>query len=67
MRCGDCKWLCGRRSSIGIECMNPVKREMWAKKQSKNPRRFYESIRYKAKSREACVMYEGNDGREDEI
>ena len=21
--CGDCKWLCGERKSIGIKCVHP--------------------------------------------
>lgn len=61
MKCRDCKWLCGRRSSIGIECMNPEKREIWAYRKEHSPR-FYESARYKYKSREACMQFEAKDG-----
>lgn len=21
-KCGDCKWLCGEKTSVGIRCMN---------------------------------------------
>lgn len=67
MKCGDCKWLCGRKSSIGVECMNPEKREIWERRKERNPRRFHESVRYRAKSREACVRFEGEDGKTGEI
>lgn len=28
-KCRDCKWLTGKRTSHGYECMNPEKQAIW--------------------------------------
>jgi len=60
--CRDCKWLCGRMSSIGIECTNPDKREIWEARKKRSSR-FCESARYKEPSKIACKMFEEKNGR----
>lgn len=30
--CGTCKWRCGRKTSVGIECMQPDNQKKWQAK-----------------------------------
>lgn len=51
-KCGDCKWLCGKQSTIGIECLHP-------------DRPFLPNCsnvaHYKYKSSNACKRFEQKD------
>lgn len=61
-RCGDCKWLKGRRSSVGIECLQPENQKRWNEKEQqkiKANERFTKVVaRYKYPSHMACKKFE---------
>ena len=50
-RCSDCKWWCGKRSSIGRECMNPQLQRKWKGSV------WQISARYKAGCQRACKVH----------
>ena len=61
--CGDCKWLTEeKRSSVGHECMQPDKQDLWAVQEriNKKVNKFYPKVtaRYKYKSTKACRLFE---------
>lgn len=62
LKCKDCKWLIGKRSSIGIECMQADNQEKWEHQTMLNQiaGKFYPEVtaRYKAPSTKACKRYE---------
>ena len=55
-KCGDCKWLCGNKSTVGIACLHP-------------DRPFYllasDVAKFKYKSTKACKRFERKE-EEDE-
>lgn len=56
-KCGDCKWLCGNESTVGIACLHP-------------DRPFYslacDTAKFKYKSTRACKRFERKE-KEDDI
>lgn len=47
-KCRDCKWWCGKLTSIGRECMNPQLQWKWKGKA------WQMSARYKPRCQVAC-------------
>ncbi len=62
-KCKECKWLKGKRSSVGIECLQPDNQKRWNEKEAERIRagRFYPKVvaRYKMPSHTACKKFEG--------
>lgn len=50
-KCGDCRWLTGRVTSIGIECKNPELQKKW------RSAGWNSTARYKPRSATACKRY----------
>ena len=60
-KCKDCAHLCGRTSSVGIECMQPDNQKKWNEKQALlNARGIARKVsaRYKQPSAKACKKFE---------
>lgn len=61
-KCKDCKWLTGRRSKVGVECMQPDNQKKWAQQAELNKKSgaFYTDVvaKYKAPTAKACTKYE---------
>lgn len=55
-KCGDCKWLCGNKSTVGIACLHP-------------DRPFYllasDVAKFKYKSTRACKRFERKEEEDD--
>ena len=64
-KCRDCKWLTGKRSSIGIECMQPDNQKKWNEKEEVRRRAniyFVKVVaRYRQPSAKACKRFEGRE------
>lgn len=52
-KCGDCVHLCGKRTTVGIECMEPSLQWKWSGKYYRN-----KYARYKYPSTRACKMFQ---------
>lgn len=61
-RCKECKYLAGRRSSVGIECIQPDNQKKWDAKEEERRRENHWHIkvtaRYKQNSAKACKRFE---------
>lgn len=60
-KCKDCAHLCGRTSSVGIECMQPDNQKKWNEKQELlNSRGIARKVaaRFKQPSAKACKKFE---------
>lgn len=61
-RCKECKYLTGRRSSVGIECIQPDNQKKWNKKQEERIRNnayiVTVTARFKQPSMRACKRFE---------
>lgn len=61
-RCGECRWRCGRTSSVGIECLQPENKQKWdaaEEKRTRAGRRYTQVVaRFKPKSARACKRFE---------
>ena len=61
LKCGDCMYLNGRKTSVGIECMQKDNQAKWARVKAKREKAgaFYPdtTARYKSKSAKACKKY----------
>ena len=59
-KCRDCIWLGGKRTSVGIECMQPDNQKKWLQKEELRKGKFYPKVvaRYKQPSGRACKKYE---------
>ena len=65
-RCRDCKWWCGKLSSIGRECMNPELQWKWKSSVYTRGVTWQVSARYKAGCQKACkVHFEPKEARKD--
>lgn len=57
-KCGDCKWLCGNKSTVGIACLHP-------------DRPFYllacDTAKFKYKSTRACKRFEKKEEKDEQI
>ena len=55
-KCGECKWLCGNESTVGIACLHP-------------DRPFYllacDTAKFKYKSTRACKRFERKEEDDD--
>ncbi len=57
VRCRDCKWWCGKLSSIGRECMNPELQWKWKSSVYTRGVTWQVSARYKAGCQKACKVH----------
>ena len=59
-KCKDCKWLTGKRVSVGVECMHPEKQARWRKQDCiRNNLNGHPTVaRYKQPSGLACKKFE---------
>lgn len=62
-KCKDCKWLKGKVSSVGVECLQPDNQKRWNEKEAERIalRKYYPKVvaRYKMPSHRACKRFEG--------
>ena len=58
--CRECSWLCGRKSSIGIECMQPQNQAKWNEKDEIRIKHGWHAsaTRYKSPSGKACRKFQ---------
>lgn len=61
MRCRDCIFLCGQKTTIGIECMEPALQWKWHGKYY----RYHDTARYKRPSHKACRRFQPKAGGEE--
>ena len=52
--CGECVHLCGKHTTVGIECMEPQLQWKWSGKYY----RYRDTARYKYPSRKACRRFQ---------
>lgn len=63
-KCRDCKWLTGRKTIRGIECMNPKNQEKWNKAKTLWMGELRkDSARYKQGSALACKKFEAKESK----
>ena len=53
--CRECKWWTGKKSSVGRECMNPIKQEQWSR------RKQTPTCHIKESGTKACKHFEKGD------
>lgn len=57
--CADCKWLKGKKTGKGIECMQPDKQAEWDRRKTLWMGEFrMPNARYKPRSGKACKRFE---------
>ena len=58
-KCKDCKWLTGKKTKAGVECMNPENQSKWLKKMYLWMGEFRQpNARYKQPCAPACKKFE---------
>ena len=58
-KCGDCRYLTGEKTTIGIECLEPRNQWKWGKKR---PNNRWNCARYKYPSTPACTKFQPKTG-----
>ena len=60
-KCRDCIYLCGQKTIIGVECMEPALQWKWSGKYY----RHRNTARYKYPSHKACKRFQPKAGGEE--
>lgn len=60
-KCRDCIFLCGQKTIIGVECMEPALQWKWSGKYY----RHRNTARYKYPSHKACKRFQPKAGGEE--